>query len=169
MTWYIDQVANLYSDSSLDPPAAPTPFMTGPAGYVLTEVPYNVNISDYVLSGIYTDGQQWTLVLKSSLDDYEAIKGGGCSYDPVAITGTASLCTNAIQVYSAPYSVYGYHVSLSGGGTIISAPLDSSNVTVQWGAIPGVYSLNFDHKSPFSCDEPGILNVAIGNPDLYGV
>lgn len=69
-------------------------------------------------------------------------------------------------MYSVPSNVSGYHVSLAGGGNIIASSADSSSVTVQWGAAPGTYALIFSNKNPFACDEPGILNVAVGNPDL---
>ncbi|MBK7790272.1 MAG: HYR domain-containing protein [Saprospiraceae bacterium] len=166
MTWYIDQVVNLFSDTSLDPPAAPIPFITGTAGYTLTESVVNATTSDYTFSAIYEDGKNWSVVLKSTEEDFELIKGLGCGYDPIEIAGTASLCTNSQQVYSVPSNVSGYHVSLAGGGNIIASSADSSSVTVQWGAAPGTYALIFSNKNPFACDEPGILNVAVGNPDL---
>lgn len=167
MTWYIDQVTNLFDgNASADPPAAPVPFVTGPSGYILQEEYVNATTRDYVLHGVFEDGKYWTVVLKSTDDDFELVKGGGCGYDPVQILGTASLCTSTQQAYNAPSSGDGYHVSLSGGGSIISASADSSSVTVQWGAVPGVYKLTFTNKNPFACDEPGILNVSVGNPDL---
>ena len=167
MTWYIDndQVINLYSATSPAPPATPVDFATGPSGYLLTEVPYNATTSDYILTGKYEDGKFWTLVLKSTADDFVLVKGGGCSYGPVPIVGTASLCTSMTETYSAPVNISGYHVSVT-GGTITSSNADSSNVEVQWGAIPGTYELKFVNKNTTSCNEPGILNVAVGNPHL---
>jgi uncharacterized protein YjdB len=168
MKWTIDQVLNLYKGTSAAPPASPTPFIIGLSGDTLTEVPVPGPVhvsSDYILNGIFEDGKNFSIVLRSSDDDYELITGGGCSYTPIVVNGVASMCTSSNQVYSVAPSLAGYSVSMT-GGTITSSNTDSSKVTVAWGAIPGSYKITFKSKDLSTCKEPGILNVAIGSPDL---
>lgn len=166
MKWYIDQVVDFYSNSSLAPPAAPTPFATGLSGDLLEEHVLADSItSDYIISGIYQDGQIYNIVFASTSNDFASMRGDGCSYRAIPVTGTASLCTSGVQQYSVPTSPSGYSVSVT-GGMILSAAIDSSNINVQWGSVPGNYTVTFKSKNPSSCSEPGILNVAIGNPHL---
>ncbi len=165
MTWYIDQVLNLYSAASPAPPGSPLPFVTGPSGTILSEVSIDSVTSDYILNGKYEDGVIYSIVFGSTSNDFVSTKGEGCSYKSIPVIGTASLCTSSSQQYSVASSLAGYSVSVT-GGTITNSVADSSNITVLWGSVPGSYTLTFKSKNLASCSEPGILNVAIGNPHL---
>jgi uncharacterized repeat protein (TIGR01451 family) len=162
MTWFIEQVTNLYSITSAAPPALPTPFVTGPTGYVLTEVSVDSVTSDYFLDGVFEDGKSYQIVLRSSDDDFETLTGGGCAYTPTPVTGLGALCVSSIQEYSVPVIPGGYSVSVT-GGTIISSNPDSSKVSISWGSAIGTYPLIFKAKSTTACYEPGVLNVGIGS------
>jgi uncharacterized repeat protein (TIGR01451 family) len=162
MTWYIEQVNNLFNLTSAAPPALPTPFTTGPTGYVLSEVSVDSVTSDYVLDGLFEDGKTFQIVLRSTEDDFESITGGGCSYNPTTVTGPASLCAAGTVVYSVPVIAGGYSVSVA-GGAITAANADSSQVTITWGGASGTFPLVFKPKNLALCKEPGVLNVAIGS------
>ncbi len=165
MTWTIDQALNFYSISSPNPPAPLVPFVTGPSGVVLIEIPVNATTSDYILDGIYEDGRLYTVILKSSKDDFVTLQGGGCTYKSVPVAGLASMCSSTSQNYSVPPSALGYSPSVT-GGTISSANADSSKITVAWGSTAGSFVVKFVNKNKLACSEPAILNVAIGNPHL---
>lgn len=162
MTWYLDEAINYYDEASPNPPGALIPYVTGPGGVQLLEFPVNATTSDYVLDGIFEDGEYFTVIVKSTNDDYEIFNGGGCSYNPIEVIGLASICSSTEEQYEVVPSEDGYAVTVD-GGTVVSSNADSSKVFIQWSATPGNYSITFKDKTPRTCNEPGILEVAVGN------
>ena len=161
-TWYIENSVNFYSSFSSSPPSTPTPFLYGPSGDLLTEEIVSGTQSEYYLYGIFEEGREYSVILKSTTGDFLCINGGGSTYSNLNVSGPTSVCTLSSRSYNVVPSQPGYAVHVS-GGIILSASSDSSEINVQWGASTGVFSIVFKNKDALICQNPGILKIAVGN------
>ena len=131
-TWFISEVNGLYHVGSPPPPAAPTPFITGIGGDLMTELPSGGGTSFYTLEGVHIDGQGYSITLMNEFGFRHVLNKNGCSYDRPGIFGDGSVCTGAATTYHTDeYPGRTYNWSLSSGG-VITSPTDESSVDIQW-------------------------------------
>ena len=173
--WYIDSVFELYDPTSLAPPAAPTPYTTGPMGYMLTEVPYTADLSHYVLEGKFVDGMTYTVRVTNGEGAFLQVTGGGedCSYSTEYISsatdGLSAVCAGSFHTYTFdnPAGCNNYTWSLSSGGSIVGSTTGST-VNVQWDNVSGgPHTLMLTPACPGLCLTPIATDVNIGNDEHY--
>ena len=170
-TWYIaeNEVSGLYHMASLNPPSNPIAFITGPAGFALTETSPGV----YEMSGKHVDGLGFSIVLTNGGsnpgDSIPFVLGvGACTYPDPQIAGDHFVC----EEQTLDYSVTGqagssYLWSLSSGGAITS-PTDESEVTIAWNADdPGPHSLYVTETASNGCVVTE--NISIGIEDTIAL
>ena len=167
-TWYIDFAFDIFSPTSAAPPAAPTPFVFGPMGFQLVEVPINSNVSEYLLDGIIVDDRSYSVRVTNGLGAFLQISGGGsaCTYDePVIMSdGLSAVCNSSTFTYCIDpiAGCTAYDWSLSGGG-VISGPTDTRCVTVVWGAAAGgPHRLQVQPVCTAACIAPGVADISVG-------
>jgi uncharacterized repeat protein (TIGR01451 family) len=163
--WFIFDVDGLYDPSSAAPPAAPTPFVTGPGGFTLYESPLGDGTSVYFIQGIHVEGIGYSIIL-SNQNGVKLNSGvNKCFYeDPVLLKAQNNVCsgqTVRYEVKKVPNASYSW--TLSGGGTILTNP-SSNAVDVIWtGNVGSTYTLTIDVDLPGACYNPIELPVTIGS------
>ena len=169
--WFIDDVHNLFDPTSAAPPAAPTPYITGAFGYVLSETVIGGGVSEYQLLGIFVQNERYTIRVTNGEGAYLQIGGGGalCKYDESVIlsptNGLSAVCSGSLHTYSFDdlFGCTNYTWSLSSGGTIVGAN-DEETVTVQWDVTPGgPHVLQLTPNCVDMCISPVITEINIGN------
>lgn len=163
--WFIYQVDGLYDPFSPDPPGAPIPFVTGPAGYILSELPLGDGTSIYSMEGIHIDGVGFSIVLSNQFGVKLNTGVHKCYYnEPELLRAQYSVCTGASATYEVrkiPGATYQW--TLGSGGNIVSNP-SSHAVLVEWTAPIGTsHVLKVDVNHPDSCFNPIELVVSIGS------
>ncbi len=166
--WTIDFVEGLYDDiASAAPPAAPTPFVTGPTGVVFAETPNGDGTSVYNLLGIHIDELGYSIRVTNQDGVFLQYVTPPCFYDDALISGDASegistaVCVGSDLVYEVeddPACTYLW--TLSGGGTI-TTPIDEPSIGVTWGT-DGSHTLSVTKTCPTGCIAPGELTVEVG-------
>jgi uncharacterized protein (TIGR02145 family) len=66
------------------------------------------------------------------------------------ITGPLSVCANSTATYSTEAAMTNYTWTISGGG-IITLGIGTNNITVQWGALIGTYSIQVNYNNANGC------------------
>lgn len=163
--WFIFEVDGLYDPFSPDPPVAPIPFVTGPAGYILNEFPLGDGTSIYSMEGIHIDGVGFSIVLSNQYGVKLNTGVHKCYYnEPELVRAQYSVCTGTSATYEVrkiPGAAYQW--TLNSGGNILSNP-SSHAVLVEWTAPIGTsHVLKVDVNHPDSCFNPIELVVSIGN------
>lgn len=164
-TWYIHTVEGFFDVASAAPPAAPTPYATGPGGFNLMETALGNGVSQYMIEGIHVDGQGYNIVVTNGQGAFETINSGGCEYPTAPIEGRAAVCINVLETYTT-MEIAGatYMWTLSGGGAIVG-PDDASSVDVMWGAGTGSFTLTLEVTAPGIYFPPNMLTVNVGSTD----
>ena len=160
--WYIFDVDGLYNSISSFPLI---PFVTGPAGEILSELPLGDGTSIYTLTGIHVDGKGFSIVISNQYGVKLNTGYHTCYYnDPTLLQAAYSVCSGAEAKYEVKkLDGATYEWNLSSGGTIISDPT-SHAIIVQWnGAVNTTHTLTVDVNHPDSCYNPLALTVTIGN------
>jgi len=171
-TWYIDTVNNLFDVASAAPPALPTPFVTGEAGYTLSVLSDDGEISEYLLVGIFEDGKNFNIRVTNGEGAYIQANSADydCTYDRDVIIsstdGLSAVCSGARHTYGSVNTTgcTDYVWSLSGGGSIIGAT-NEAEVVVQWDAVAGgPYILTLTPLCPNMCLSPITTSISVGDP-----
>ncbi len=161
--WFIRQVNGLY-DPNFPSPAAPVPFVTGPTGFILTELPNADGTSIYTMTGIHFDAVGFSLILENHFGDKINIGNVRCYYDPpVVLQAQNNACTGQttrFAVNAVPNGSYSW--TLSSGGSIVGAS-NNAYVDVMWTGAPNTtHTLTIDAYSPDLCLEPIEFPVTLG-------
>lgn len=187
-TWYVHQTSNLYDPENLPSMGTPssysfyygsqyplTSFNTGINGFNLQEFPIdNSGLSDYYLTGISLDGEDFQVVLRNNIGDQTIIDGSACDYDGMKILGNSGVCANSTN----PYCLDVYNQNLPMEWVILSgdAQITGSNtnecVNINFGNSVGtlvrlaytmVYNNNINNGlAPLQCISPTIFDITIG-------
>jgi uncharacterized repeat protein (TIGR01451 family) len=166
-TWFIDELNNIFSTSST--PDNLINFVTGEAGYTLTEYPQDDNISLYVFEGVFVDSKAYNIRFTNGDGAFLQASGGGpaCSYNRPVIsspTGLSAVCTTSIHQYtvSGLGACTQFEWTLSGGGSIVGAN-DQTTVTVEWdNTSGGPYVLQLTPLCGSYCLAPVIEEISVG-------
>ncbi|HEX5625674.1 MAG TPA: SdrD B-like domain-containing protein, partial [Saprospiraceae bacterium] len=163
--WFIFDVDGLYDPFSAPPPAAPTPFVTGPGGYILNEIPLGDGTSIYFIQGLHVDALGFSIVLSNQYGVKLSTGVHKCFYnDPVVLKSQNSVCsgqTVRYEVKRIPDASYLW--TLSGGGTILTDP-QSAVIDVEWtGSTGSSHVLTVTVNHPDSCYNPLEIPVIIGS------
>lgn len=164
-SWFIFDVNGLYSASSAPPPAAPTPFVTGPGGFLLSEFPLGDGTSVYSMVGIHVERIGYSIILSNQYGVKLNSGVNKCFYnDPVLLKAQTNVCSGqALRYEVKPVPNSTYFWSLSGGGTILTSPFNNY-VDVLWnGAVGSTNLLTVDVDNLDSCFNPLELSVTIGS------
>ena len=163
-TFYIQSVVGLFDDMSAQPPNAPTPFVTGPAGETLVEMPNGDGTSDYTLQGLHIEGQGYSITVTNGTEELSI--SNQCFYPTLALASAP----DEACLFTEPFTITGAEVN---GGVAVTAMMtvfDDSNAVVQTEAGQeitidpmelgtGIYtvSFNFDAGAAGSMDisDPG--------------
>ncbi len=157
--WYIHSVTGMTDDTD-------TPFVTGPAGYTLADIPLGGGRSDYILTGNHEDGQGYSILLTAGNGVFELFENT-CYYEHPAIEGELSVCilTSNESEYSTDDEggcTYAWSI-LEAGPTILS-PTDEAELTVDWTtAANGEYTVVMTKVCPDRCITPVEAVVTAGN------
>lgn len=173
-TWNVDYALNIYNDiTSLFPPNAPTPFVTGDAGYQLSESPLGDGTSEYYLTGRIIDDTPYSVRVYNEDAAYLQYSGGGsdCEYEDLVISspddGLSAVCTGSIKTYEvdSSYPCISYSWSVEGGGGTIVGPSSGTSVQVHWTVPGGPYNVVMDPLCPSFCFAPvrTAVNVGLGD------
>lgn len=87
-------------------------------------------------------------------------------YATMPIIGKNIVCPSSIANYSLP-AMPGtlYSWTVSGGGTIIGADKNTSDISIQWGATVGAYTVTCNYQNPIShCSGKGTIVVKVLPP-----
>ncbi len=163
--WFIKHVVGLYDPISPAPPAAPIPFVTGPAGVTMTELTTNGSLTVYGLTGIFISDIGFEIILENQFGDKVNVGNVRCSYDqPIVLEAQNNVCDGSeirYKVQKRPGSTY--YWTLSSGGNIISDPSKES-IVVHWtGGSGTTHTLTVHERNNDYCLEPLAFDVTIGS------
>ncbi len=169
--WVIDSIYRFYDMASPAPPTAPFEYALG------TVVPETQNdpkpgLSTYTIQGKQVDGISYYVRFKNNLGDTKFIDlaSGVCSYDDITVEGPTGTCMNSSEVYKIqnpdPNAIYTWSLTGMNPGGTINGPATGTEVSIDWGNIPGVYDLKIE-ANPVPgqdiCMSPKTLKVKVGN------
>ena len=171
-TWNVDYAVGIFDPTSPAPPALPTPFTTGDAGYLLTEYAQGDGTSEYVLEGIIEDNETYSIRVYNEDAAFLQVSGGGasCSYDDVVIVsstdGLSAVCANSTHTYEIQntFGCNDFTWSVNGGGAIMG-PNDENTVTVNWLNSGGPYTLSLTPNCSGLCIAPISTDINVGLGD----
>ncbi|NOT38157.1 MAG: T9SS type A sorting domain-containing protein [Saprospiraceae bacterium] len=163
--WFIRSVNGLFDPASLPPPAAPTPFIIGSAGFTLSPISFTGLTTVYGMSGVFLEGIGFDIVLENQYGDKVSLGNVRCSYDqPILIEAQNNVCSGNTTKYTLQNRAgSAYNWTLASGGVILSDPTKNS-VVVQWtGATNSTHDLTVIESNPDFCIEPLTISVTIGS------
>ncbi len=155
-TWYIHSVVNLFDLPATMPG---TPFVTGPAGFTMTEGPAGT----YTMQGIHDSGAGYSIILTNGNGFFETISGG-CSYDTPVVEGPVAACNLGTTEYTTEEMLGAtYQWTVSPAGPVIVGSSTDYFVEIDWsGAAAGDYTVELVKTMAGACIAPSTLNVAVG-------
>ena len=168
-SWYIHQLVGLYELTSPAPPAAPTPFITGPGGFILDETISGAGISTYSLEGVHIDGQGIFVIVQNEYGITRSYRldQGTCNYQDLDIQGPVSVCNTVEATYSVlniPGATYSW--LLDG----LPIGLNQNSLPILWSSYPdGDHVISVSVSGVGNCVAPAILNVASGIGDATAI
>jgi len=79
-----------------------------------------------------------------------------------SLSGPLSVCANSIANYATEAAMTNYNWTISGGG-VITAGAGTNNITVQWGAAIGTYSIQVNYHNANGCTaiSPSVKTVNV--------
>ncbi len=155
--WYIQNVIGM-SDYCTISNAVPSN-ASGPSGFILEEVTQlSNNMSVYYMKGVHVDGQGYTIQLTNGEGNFQNLTNAGCSYSTPDISGSVSVCADAVVEYSTT-AVAGTTFTWSLNGTAIGT---GETVEVDFAGLAGTQILTLEPAGT-SCLEAASLSVEIGN------
>jgi len=170
--WHIQQVTGLYDEFSAAPPALPTPFITGPGGFIMDEEDLGNGISRYSIAGVHIQGEGFFIVVQNNfgLTRSFRLEPGTCLYENLNIEGLVSVCNSVTSVYS---------VDLGGelnefNWTLDGLPVgnNSNSVSIDWNTVTDgqhVLRLEVNGAAYEKCYSPATLNIASGEGDATAI
>lgn len=170
--WHIQQVTGLYDEFSAQPPALPTPFITGPAGFILDEQDLGNGISRYSMAGIHVEGEGFFIVAQNNfgLTRSYRLEPGTCRYETVNIEGLVSVCNTTTTTYSVDLFGEDYEFVWTLDGNPIGG--DENTVSIDWNTIldgQHILRLEINGAAYEECFSPSTLNVASGEGDASAI
>jgi len=163
--WFIRSVTGLYNVPSPAPPAAPTPFVTGPAGFILPLMATNGVLSTYGFTGIHIDDIGFSIVLENQFGDKVSLGNVRCRYESSSVTESQNnVCIGSTVRYSVAYREGStYNWSLSSGGVFTSSTTSRATAIMWTGAVGTTHIVRIQESNPNLCIEPIDIPVTIGD------
>jgi uncharacterized repeat protein (TIGR01451 family) len=164
-TWFIFEVNGLFHPASVAPPAAPTPFTTGPGGFILNEQDQGDGTSIYSMRGKHVDGKGYSIILSNQHGVKLNTGVHTCYYNnPVLLQAQNNVCSGQTIRYEVKkVNNATYLWTLSGGGTILNSNTNNF-IDVKWtGTVGSTYTLTVKVNHPDSCYRPLFFPVTIGS------
>ncbi len=168
-TWFIQQVTGMYDVTSPAPPAAPVPFVTGPAGFILDETVGLDGISTYSLEGIHIDGLGAFIIVQNEHNIIRSYRldQGSCRYTDLNIAGPVSICNTTISNYSVNV-IAGAIYTWSVDGNVV--PGTGNQINIDWSVyMLGDHVVRVEISSTSGCYAPATLDVSTGVMDAAAI
>lgn len=168
-TWFIQQVTGMYDVSSPAPPAAPVPFVTGPAGFILDETVGLDGISTYSLEGIHIDGLGAFIIVQNEHNIIRSYRldQGSCRYTDLNIAGPVSICNTTVSDYSVNV-IAGAIYTWSVDGNVV--PGTGNQINIDWSDyMLGDHVVRVEISSSSGCYAPATLDVSTGVMDAAAI